>query len=91
MSADQFAMEPAATLDGLTAAAGDRLGACAQGLPTIPAGTYTAAFATALTTTLTAHLAAVGAQAANGAATAAASVAATESSNESTAATILST
>ena len=84
MSADQFAMEPAATLDGLSAAAGDRLGACAQGLPAIPAGTYTAAFATALTTTLTGHLAAVGTQAA------AESVAATES-NESTAATILST
>ena len=71
-------------------AAGDRLGACAQGLPAIPAGTYTAAFATALTTTLTGHLTAVGTQAATGAATAAESVAATES-NESTAATILST
>ena len=90
MSADQFAMEPAATLDGLSAAAGDRLGACAQGLPTIPAGTYPAAFATAVTTTRPGHLAAVGTQAATGAATAADSVAATES-NESTAATILST
>ena len=90
MSADQFAMEPAATLDGLTAAASDRLGACAQGLPTIPAGTYTAAFATALTTTLTGHLAAVGTHTAAGATAAADSVAATET-NESTAATTLST
>ena len=90
MSADQFAMEPAATLDGLTAAAGDRLGACAQGLPAIPAGTYTAAFATALTTTLTGHLAAVGTQTAAGATAATDSVAATES-NASSAATTLST
>ena len=90
MSADQFAMEPAATLDGLSAAASDRLGACAQGRPAIPAGTYPAAFATALTTTLTGHLAAVGTQAAAGAAAAADSVAATET-NESTAATTLST
>jgi len=51
MSADQFAMEPAATLDGLSAAAGDRLGACAQGLPAIPAGTYTAAESIAATET----------------------------------------
>lgn len=90
MPAEQFAMEPAATLDGLSAAAGDRLGACAQGLPVIPAGTYTAAFATAVTTTLTGHLAAVGTQTAAGATAAADSVAATES-NEATAAAILST
>jgi len=90
MPAEQFAMEPAATLDGLSAAAGDRLGACAQGLPVIPAGTYTAAFAAAVTTTLTGHLTAVGTQVTTGAAAAADSVAATES-NESTAATILST
>lgn len=90
MPAEQFAMEPAATLDGLSAAAGDRLGACAQGLPVIPAGTYTAAFATAVTTTLTGHLAAVGTQTAAGATAAADSVAATES-NEAAATTILST
>ena len=68
----------------------ERINALATGLPAIPAGNYTAAFASQVETALAAHHVALTEQTAAGMTTAASSVAATEA-NEADAAATLST
>lgn len=90
MSADKFAMNPESTLNGLMRAGQERTHALAAGLPAMPAGNYTAAYAAQVEATLVAHHAVLSEQAVAGMTTAAASVTATEA-NESAAAAELST
>lgn len=90
MSTDKFAMEPEATLDGLMNAGQERIGALASGLPAMPVGNYTPAWASTVETVLATHHATLAGQTSAGMATAAGSVAAAEG-NESDAAATLST